>query len=156
MKCVYYSKYPYKADDYKCVSGEHFTNKEGQSWSGDAFDMPFRLYKAAECTNISHANRDVAEFIWASYEAMDCPYANNRNKHLRKYIFRNGVRIMRTKHFYGATNELDGIFEVDKKFYVIKNSHIIEYSPFEWEEAFHLIRKDNPFYLRGYELTKIQ
>lgn len=141
MKLIYYSCYSYEADDFKVVD-----NPNGR---GDALDMPFRLYKAAECEGDFD---DVPEFIMACWEVMDMPSCKNVDDIHKPYTLKHydgtEVKVTPTKYFYGATNSCDGVYVVNNKYYIIKWSDVVWCPSFE--DAFNEIaQKEAKFYLKG-------
>lgn len=113
MKLKYYSWYPWKAEDYKRVT---IPPKGNDDYERTMLDMPFRLYLAATCEGES---RSISEFISDCYEAMDRPDARfewvpSKGAYLDTTY---NVLVTPTKHFYGATNSYDGIYEINNLYY---------------------------------------
>ena len=131
MKCVYYSYYPYESDDFKVVDAE----SHGCDWTGSAFDMPFRLYKAAVCDGEFSSAED---FVSACFEALDMPHYKgviDFHKLFKLY----DVHVSPTKHLYGATNSMDGVYLVNDIFYAVNNrGEVIKYNT--WHEAVDAVR----------------
>lgn len=144
FNCIYYSMYPYTAEDFRVV--------EDPEGCGDAFDMPFRLYKAAECSgNDAH----VLAFLHRCWEVMDRPDCKGVDDIHSPYEL-DGVSVIPTKHFYGATNSRDGVYEVDNAFYVI--NYDCEWRRFEtFRDAlvFCYTYYINRGYLQGCELAPV-
>lgn len=124
MKLEYYSVYPYKAEDFK----------RGHDECGSYYDMPFRLYHAATCEGIGNS---ISQFILDCWEVMDMPSCKGIDNIHQPYML-DGINVIPTKHFYGATNSCDGVYVINNKYYIIDYScDVKEYSSFE--EAFNII-----------------
>lgn len=148
MKCIYYSKYPWQANDFKKVDAQ----KHGCNWSGDALDMPFRLYKAAVCES---EHKDPFEMVDDLFEALDMPFLDNRNEPFK--VAYNGLEfdVKPTKHYYGATNEADGVFEIDGIYYIVYSNVTLWFK--DWESAVRraaMFENNSRYYLRGIDYTK--
>jgi len=106
MKLEYFSCYPF--NDPKAIT---IRDEE----RGDLEGRPFRLYHAATCESIIDFKSE-EDFVRACYEAMDRPDCRiDDYKEGEPYEdIEYGVKVIPTKHFYGATNTMDGIFCSDK------------------------------------------
>ena len=121
MKLTYYSCYPYNDPKFKIVE-----DKDGN----DLFDLPFRLYRAANCHTMSANINSNEEFIMACYEAMDRPDAKGFNS--KKPYTDDDITVYPTKMFYGATNTRDGVYAVESpkcgptRYYIVTSDGVIE------------------------------
>ena len=147
MKCIYYSKYSHAADDRKIVDAK----THGCNWTGDAMDMPFRLYKAAECES-DHENP--VKMVEDLFDALDMPRVDDKSKPF-KVFYNKEINVVPTKHYYGATNEVDGVYEIDGVYYVVFYDHIAKF--YNWYSAVHKVAKfgrNASYYLRGIDFKK--
>ena len=148
MKCIYYSKYPWQADDFKKVDAQ----KHGCNWSGDALDMPFRLYKAAEAESDHTSPFEMVEEL---FEAIDMPYIEDKANPFKVTYNGHEFSVTPTKHYYGATNEGDGIFEIDGVYYIMLADVTLRLE--DWESAVKRVAKfggNARHYLKGIDYTK--
>lgn len=138
MKCIYYSTYPYKSRDFKVV-------KDPRNPKSDALDMPLRLYKAAEC--IANITESIEVFLDNCWEVLDMPSIKVETIY-PKYTL-DEVTVTPTKYFYGATNDCDGVYEVNDSFYVRKYGEWIKFPTIR--EALDCIARAriNSGYLKG-------
>lgn len=144
MKCIYYSTYPYKSEDFKVVQNP--INPRS-----DVYDMPLRLYKAAEC--ITADTDDTEAFLDNCWEVLDMPSIKVETIY-PKYTL-DGVTVTPTKYFYGATNDCDGVYEVNDSFYVRKYGEWIKFPTIK--EALDCIARTgiNSRYLKGIDYEVI-
>ena len=152
-RLTYYSKYPYERQ-----GGCKYVSKEGEK--STYYDFPFQLYKAAECETTVESLSNT-QFVKNCFEAMDCPnYRNVEYDDSGNYLDKDyNVKVSPTKHFYGATNSDDGIYE-------LKDGHTTSYlvmhyngtvkSFNSWKEAvdFVFINREAPrLWLRGIDYS---
>lgn len=148
MNCVYYSRYPYEADDFKVVDAE----KYGCKWRGSAYDMPFRLYKAAICegnyTNAVYMVKDL-------FEALDMPQYKGVKNCMKPFKLKYSEKLIKvhpTKNYYGATNSMDGVYVIDEKYYIVRPDYKVKMYK-TWRGAFMAIFKNNNYgFLKGFDL----
>ena len=107
MELIYYSYYPYKDPNKVLVKDEN---------GNDLWAQPFRLYKAAVCKSLIDFQSE-EDFIRACFEAMDSPeYRIQNYKKGKSYKDGDyGVEVIPTRHFYGATNDYDGVFVITRQ-----------------------------------------
>lgn len=83
--------------------------------------LPLRVYLAAECESLIETT--VEDFLWNCFEAMDRPDARfDLDLQKMPEVYTDEfyqVKVYPKKYFYGATNSLDGVYEVDGKYYTI-------------------------------------
>ena len=147
MKCIYYSRYPYHANDFKKVDAKEY----GCDWTGDALDMPFRLYKAVEAEANTFSPKTMVEDL---FEALDLPQVDDYHKPFNVF-YGHAFIVIPTKHYFGATNESDGVYEIDGQYYVICYDGIAQFS--NWESAVRrvaMFENNSRYYLRGIDYTK--
>lgn len=146
MECIYYSAYPYKAKDFKKVDAA----KHGCKWRGTAYQMPFRLYKAAICETTNVFTE--VEFVKQLWEVLDMPNYKGIEDITKKFTL-DGIEVTPLEHFYGATNSNDGVYVINDHFYTIGMGGVKRH--ISWEDAFDWVfQEKGRTYLCGKDYTR--
>lgn len=154
MKCIYYSIYPYEDPEFEVIDDP----RPGYEAS-DGYKQPFRVYKAAACTTDTEY-ASIEDFLNEIYEILDMPeYKGIEDRH--KPFTIDDIHVEPTKHLYGATNSIDGIYEMNGKFYVqyFDTDYELVYAQFTvWKEAIDYLYKHYPhrgsYYEGGIDYNK--
>lgn len=108
MELKYFSSYPYAREDLKEI--EPFDGHEA------LYDCKMTLNISAVCSSDIHTNPQ--QFVMDCFESLDMPeYRGYKGK--KFYDKEYKISVAKKKHFYGATNWCDGVFVVNRMYFVV-------------------------------------